>query len=184
MSNDQILSAIKEARERAKEAVEVLGMKDFLTEKKCWENPPTAVFRKDDKLSDDDDHDDVEDEPGDITQLLDKVSFSEDPTEIESSISQLSSAGLIEKDLSDRLRSLHRSSFKRLPDSSLPLFEKVESDAPLKERMPSQKHSPVVEITHEHSISTRQQLRGCFRKGRGCQQIVFFVSEPNSRTVA
>ena len=107
---------------------------------------PTPVLREND-LTEEDPDDDPDEPLSDssevLVQLLQENNMGEDPSSVESGIAKLSQAGLIEKDLRDRLMCLYRSSFKKIPDSPMPLFEKF--DIPLKKGA-ARKHSPVVEV--------------------------------------
>lgn len=78
-----------------------------------------------------------------------------------------------QKDLSNRLTALKKSSFKRLPGTSLPMFEV--DDVSSKKKSTNFKHCPYVEV--EYNIKTlhiRQQLCGYCRKVRGSLLTAFF----------
>ena len=127
----------------SQKTVDLLGMKDLLQKNNYWENPPSPVLRDEDLAEDPDDQ---PDEPISdcgrtqiLVELLQENNLGEDPSVIESGIAKLSQAGLIESDLKDRLMDLHRSSFKKFPGSSMPLFEKL--DVPLKDETPKKTQS-------------------------------------------
>lgn len=145
VANEDILEAIKRARERAKETMEALGMNTLLQENQCWENLPTPVLRDEEDLSDDDDlNQETVAEDGDA-ELLHEATLTDDPKDIELGITQLSSAGLIDKDMRNHLVNLHKTAFKRVTDSSMPLFEEV--GTPSKKTLSRHKHNPVVAVT-------------------------------------
>ena len=99
ITNEDILEAVKRAKERAKETIEALGMNTLLQENQCWENPPTPVLRDEEDFSDDDDlNQETVAEDGDA-ELLHEATLTDDPKDIELGITQLSSAGLIDKDM-------------------------------------------------------------------------------------
>ena len=98
-------------------------------------------------FSDDDDDPNQETvaEDGD-PELLHEATLTDDPKDMEVGIAQLSSAGLIDKDMRNHLVNLHKTAFRRVTNSSVPLFEEVDTQS--KKVLPRHKHSPVVAITH------------------------------------
>ena len=125
VTNKEIMEAVKRAREKAKKTIEALGMAGVLQKNKVWENPPIPVLKKDEVICDDED-DDMDDAlAGDeaIPQLLQEANSSQDPEEVASGITHLTNAGMIGKNLTDRLETLHRLSFKRLSGTPLPMFD-------------------------------------------------------------
>ena len=54
MTSERIVNTVKDAREKAKNTIEALGIKDLLQCNKYWDNPPTPVLRDEEVLSDDD----------------------------------------------------------------------------------------------------------------------------------
>ena len=149
LTNQDIVKAVEEAKEKAKTTIESLGMAEVLQKDNCWENPPIPVL-EDEDIHDKDDLD-LDDEAVancDATpELLLEASLSQDPEDVASGISQLSRAGVIENDLTECLMHLHKSSFKRLPQTSLPMYQ-VEEES-VKGKTTKFKHCPFVEINHD-----------------------------------
>ena len=104
------------------------------------------MLRDEEDFSNDDDlNQETVAEDGDA-ELLHQATLTDDPKDIEVEITQLSSAGLIDNDMKNHLVDLHKTAFKRVTDSSMPLFEEVDTQS--KRILPCHKHSPVVAITH------------------------------------
>ena len=125
-------------------------MADVLQKNKMWKNPPIPVLKKDEDIchNDDDDMDDEALAGNDVVPLLlQEANSSQDPEEVASGISQLANAGMIGKKLTDCLETLHRSSFKRLSGTSLPMFE-VDAETPSMGKKIKRKHSLFVEVKH------------------------------------
>ena len=148
VTNKEIMEAVKRAREKAKKTIEALGMAGVLQKNKVSENPPIPVLKKDEVICDDED-DDMDDAlAGDeaIPQLLQEANSSQDPEEVASGISHLTNAGMIGKNLTDRLETLHRLSFKRLSGTPLPMFDMDKASSVGKKT--KRKHCSFVEVKH------------------------------------
>ena len=144
VTNEQIVEAVMKGRKKAQEKIEALGMAELLQKKKNWDNPPIPAYVQEEVC----DEDDCEEEElaGDDHGHDDEAHPSHDPTEVASAISQLSSNGVIENDLTARLMALHRSSFQRITGPTLPMFEI--DDGSSKGKMSKRKHSPYVAVQH------------------------------------
>lgn len=146
IDNKQIVEAVERARDSAKRMTDALGMAELLKKSNCWENPPTPVLDNKEELHDEDEFDDDALADNDVVRnLLQEDISADDPEDVASGVSQLTSAGIIENDLSDRLTALHKSSFKRLSGTSLPMFEI--SDAS-KKKSTNSKHCRYVEVEY------------------------------------
>ena len=147
----KILEAVERGKKAAQKAIRALGMADILEKKNFWENPPIPTFDKDVEDDEDENDDEVESETlgGEkvISQYLQEVNEQEDADSIASEISKLSTAGLIETSLSNKLTSLHTSVFKRVPGSPLPLYAETSTDTgkPAHRR----KYHPYLPIKHK-----------------------------------
>ena len=75
--------------------VEVLGMKELLLSGDVWYNPPTPALSS---VCDDDDQEDNPELLHDLSTLLQEVVASQDPSEIESGISE---SGVIDSNMKD-----------------------------------------------------------------------------------
>ena len=152
LSNDKIAGAVEKGKERAKQAIIILGMDELLQKEKNWEMPPIPMSQHVD-VSDKNDDDNVDELPNEIPpEILEQANLCNDNAEIASDISDLHCASIIQRDMHDHLMSMHRSSFRRLSESPLPMFEakqlpstKQSHDA--KKR--NKKFCPYVEILHK-----------------------------------
>ena len=145
--NKQIAEAVERARDNAKEMTDTLGMAEILKKSNCWENPPIPVLDNEVELTDDDDFDDeVLTDNDAVPQLLQESISAEESEDIASDVSRLTSAGIIGKDLSTCLTALKKSSFRRLPGTSLPMFEV--DDVASKKKSTNFKHCPYVEVEY------------------------------------
>ena len=119
-------------------------MKELLEKNKCWENPPTPLIDEAD-LKDADDNEDDEDEKAtgqsDLSELLQEVNSPEDADAVASGISNLFLAGVISEKEKDGLVLKHKTAFKKVPSSTIPLFEETDK----KTRSP-RKHCPFLGI--------------------------------------
>ena len=141
--------AVEQAKERAQELVESLGMAKLLKEKKCWDFPPIPTVKEDELVDDDnenDDYDDVDDEKVDdiISGVLEESIVNNDPGDIVSGIDDLKKAGIIDSTLSSHLTTLQRAAFKRIPGTSLPTYDICVEP---KKKNTKPKFSPFVEIS-------------------------------------
>ena len=148
-SNEEIVKAVEQAKERAQELVESLGMAKLLKEKKCWDFPPIPTVKEDELVDDDnenDDYDDVDDEKVDdiISGVLEESIVNNDPGDIVSGIDDLKKAGIIDSTLSSHLTTLQRAAFKRIPGTSLPTYDICVEP---KKKNTKPKFSPFVEIS-------------------------------------
>ena len=127
MNNESIVKVVKKAKEEAQRLVETLGMAELLKEKKCWEYPPISTIRLLDELGGDDDDDNEEDEVNAeseiIPYVLEEANLSNDPSDISSGIDDLANAGIIDSVLCNRLKTLQKATFKRVPNTNLPTYE-------------------------------------------------------------
>ena len=101
--------------------VQALGTANLLQKNKCWENPPIPGLASEMHVCIDEECED-EEVPDDalasdvINLVLQEASSTHDTEDI---ASELSING---KDLMEHLISLHRLSFRRLPGTSMPLY--------------------------------------------------------------
>ena len=133
LDNTQIAAAVEEGKKDAQNSIEELGMADSLRKTKYWKKP--TMIGIDEKEEDDGDEDDKdeddkdEDEDSDrdqsltdLTAALQEVASEEEEKNLASEITELTSAGLIESDLSSKLMSMHKTVFRRIPGTQLPLY--------------------------------------------------------------
>ena len=146
LTNQDIVKAVQEAKEKAKTTIKSLGMAEVLQKNNYWENPPISVLEDEDIHNEDNLDLDEEAVANDnaTPELLLEANSSQDPEDVASGISQLSEAGVIGKDLAECLMRLHKSSFKRLPQTSLPIYQQES----VKGKTTKINHCPFVEIKH------------------------------------
>ena len=147
ITDKQIAESIESSREDAKKSIKNLGMYDLLHSNNCWENPPTPLLVEVD-YDNVDDEDEVDEVLGDsvAVELLQEANSGQDSDDIASGISNLLEAEIITTEQSKTLTSLHRSAFKQIPSSTVPLFEKTSTELQTK-----QKYSPYVKVQRNGS---------------------------------
>ena len=146
ISDDAIATVVKRAQERAKETVEVLGMKDLLVHGNCWENPPTPALKEQDLQDDEFDDDHLQPEAQMDTFLQNEIQCSHTSEEVKASIVKLSEERIISDDVKIGLLNLHSETFQRL-STPLPMFQKIENETTKKEgTQKTQKHCKMVEV--------------------------------------
>ena len=147
ITDKQIVESIESSREDAKKSIKNLGMYDLLHSNNCWENPPTPLLVEVD-YDNVDDEDEVDEVLGDsvAVELLQEANSGQDSDDIASGISNLLEAEIITTEQSKTLTSLHRSAFKQIPSSTVPLFEKTSTELQTK-----QKYSPYVKVQRNGS---------------------------------
>ena len=160
-------------RKQAWETIESLGMAELLKENKCWEYPPIPSMKEDDfKHEDDTDNNTLE-----ISNDCEEDRNSKYPDEVMSEIKQLEKECLLEKDVNAHLINLHTSTFKRVADRSLPVYD-IEKSSQRNKMAPKQKHCPFVQLRHNGKLLyTRQQLYGYCKKWNKCLQTDSLESE-------
>ena len=146
IDNEWIAEVVERARDSAKRVTDTLGMAELLKKSNSWENPPTPVLDNKEELQDEDEFEDDVPADNDVARNLQEDISADDPEDVVSDISQLTSVGIIGNDLSNHLATLHKSTFKRLSDSSLPMFEV--KDVVSNKKSTYSKHCPYVEVRY------------------------------------
>jgi len=117
----------KKSKEEAQEKIKELDMKEVLDKNKCWENPPTPLIDEADVNDADDDEDEEKGmSQSEMGELLQEVNSSEDEKAVASDISNLFSAGVISAKEKDSLIVTHKTAFKKVPSSTIPLSEETD----------------------------------------------------------
>jgi hypothetical protein len=116
VSNKDIARKVEEGKEMAKMRMVELGMAELLRESKCWENPPAPVLPGPDENKSEKEDEDEEEVNSDecIPEVMQEMGTTLDPESIASEITEMVNKKIIDKDLGDRLKAVHNSSFKRL----------------------------------------------------------------------
>ena len=148
ITNGEIGKVVNEAKEMAKKRMIDLGMAELLEKNKCWDNSscPSAVKFEDDDDDEEDDEDDCakvgqEDEKETskepiLAEMLQEVHATQNPERIAKEITELEKEGIIEKNLSDRLAAVNKSSFKRITNygTNISIFAKEASDKDIRSK--------------------------------------------------
>lgn len=173
IDNEQIAEAVERARDSAKRMTDTLGMAELLKKHNCWENPPTPVLDKKQELHNEDDFDDnilADDDV--VTNLLQEDISADDPEDVASGVLQLTSAGIIGNDLSNRLQH-----YTNHPSRD---FQGLHCQC-LKSVMCQRRHPLILSIARmlklstmaKHYVLTRQQLCGYFKRVKESLLTVF-----------
>ncbi len=199
VSNEDIAQKVEEGEEKAKMRMVELGMAELLRESKCWENPPAPVLPGPDDNESEKEEEEVN---GDecVPEVMQEIGTTLDPESIASKIAAMVNEKIIEKDLGDRLKAVHNSSFKRLASKEVNIstFTKAKDDQDLeakgrgdleakgrgdleakgkaKGKCSKNKHCRFVEVTQNAKtvyISKTTAVWYCKRE-RGCPLIDFF----------
>ena len=124
---DQVIAeAVRRVRiEAAQQIVADLGMAKLLQKHKCWANPPMPTVKDDNTYEEEEEDLSNEELAGDecIPELLLEANSSQDSDSVALGIEQLASAGLIREDTTKHLRTLHRSSFRKVENNTIPVFD-------------------------------------------------------------
>ena len=139
VSNEDILKAVMRGKEAAQDTAEVLGMAPLLRSLKCWDNPPiptSSDCQLQTEVNDDDDDDEEGEDAGyESLNEVDSYTFT-------SEVEELTSAGVIDKNLSSKLKLLKRPCYRQTETSTIPLYE-AEYDKEKKV-----KHNTYIEVVH------------------------------------
>ena len=176
ITNGKIGKIVNEAKEMAKKRMIDLRMAELLEKNKCWDNPscPSAVKFEDDDNDDEEDKEDNEDNCAKVGEE-DEKETSKEPILAEMSQevhpksrvdsqrnNRLEKEGIIEKNLSDRLAAVNKSSFKRITHygANISIFAEEASDKDIRSKTLSKnkdtgarkKHCPFVEVMQNGKV--------------------------------
>lgn len=139
-----ITSAVERAKEKARNIVDDLGMGKLLRSK---EKVPIPQVCEQDVIGEEDDNGDDECVGVITSELLQECTNMQDEADISTSVSTLSSAGIIDKDLSAHLINLQQLSQSNSPPEQF--FKSESAQAPQGKQ---KKHCPYVEIKYNRKV--------------------------------
>ena len=152
ITNGEIGKVVNEAKEMVKKRMIDLGMAELLENNKCWDNPscPSAVKFEDDDNDDEEDEEDDEDDCAKVgeedeketskepilAEMLQEVHATQNPERTAKEITELEKEGIIEKNLSDCLAAVNKSSFKRITNygTNISIFAEEASDKDIRSK--------------------------------------------------
>ena len=166
VSNEQILNAVERGHAKAKGMIEQLGMTDLFNKHSLWGSKvkilginggveSCIVPDNDDDDGDDDGDEDREEEECNEKEPLDEESpdvllaqeecSASDVQHIAQDLDNITKCDLPDPTVKEHLKECHKSLFKRLPSTTIPMYERAENENK-KVRKSTKQFSPFLEI--------------------------------------